>query len=344
MEEAMKRITIVLGMLVVLLSFSLYAAGQGEAEGSDQTVERSYSIKMGHGHSTSHPNHIGYLAFKEMVEGESDGRITVEIYPSNQLGNEEEMLQQLKVGTLQFTISGRFNVTAPKLEAFGLPFLFRDYTHVEQVLGGPIGEEYAKAAEKNGVKILGYTHSGLRQITNNVRPIKSPADLKGLKMRTPPIESILQTMKAMGANPTPIPFGELYMALRNGVVDGQENPFINIYTAKFYEVQKYMLVCNYIYITSPFWVDLKWYNKLSDSDRDLIDRASDHAINLMNQITADGETEMRQKLAEAGMDIYELSPSESAAFQDKVQPVYDWAIDAGYITEEIIEKIKQTGL
>lgn len=342
----MKKLVFVFLAVLSVIGGPLFAGGAKESKAA--SGQKSYTIKIGHGHATTHPNHVGYIAFKEFVEKETNGRMKVDVFPSNQIGNEEEMLDQLKIGTLQFTISGRFQQTAPKLEAFGLPFLFRvlfrDYKHVEQVLMGPIGQEYAKPAEEKGLKILGYTHSGFRQITNNKRPITKPEDLKGLKMRTPPIEAILQTMTAIGANPTPIPFPELYMALKTGVVDGQENPFVNIYTGKFHEVQKYLTECNYIYITRCYWVGLKWYESLDAADKALIDKAADLSIDKINRMTAEGETDMKNKLKTAGMQIYTLSSEELKKFQGMVQPVYDWAVKSGYITMDVIQKIQKTGL
>jgi tripartite ATP-independent transporter DctP family solute receptor len=299
-------------------------------------------LTAGHGHSIEHPYQIGYEHFKKIIEEETNGRIKVNIYPANQLGNEAEMTEQCKVGALDTVISGRFQATIPALEALGLPFLFRDYDHVERVFAGPIGQKYAEGAEKVNLVLLGYVHSGLRQITNNVRPIQTPADLKGLKLRCPPLEVILQTMKALGANVVPLPYSEVYMALKTGVVDGQENPYVNIYSEKFYEVQDYLTVCNYIYMYGQFWFSLSRWETLSTEDQKLIKKAALESCAVMNKEITDTEMSYKELIKKEGVQIYELTKEEKAAFIEKTASVYDWAIDQGYITEEIIQEIRNT--
>jgi tripartite ATP-independent transporter DctP family solute receptor len=330
----MKKVKFSFVLLVMMLLFVFLIGVQG--------AEKSYVIKTGHSHNITHPYQIGLNLFKEMVEKNSKGRIKVEIFPAEQLGTEDQMLEQLKLGSLQTGIMGRYETVNPRMAAFALPFLFRDYQHVEKVLAGPVGKLYASYAEEKGLKIIGYTHSGFRQITNNTRPIIKPEDLKGLKMRTPPIETILQTMRALGASATMIQYGELYMALKTKVVDGQENPFANIYNEKFYETQKYMTVCNYIYAVSPMWVSARWWNSLSASDRKLIQKAAVQGCALTNKVTVESEDQLLKKLKEVGMEVYTLNSEELKAFQAKVGPVYDWAIKKGYITNKIINGIKNT--
>jgi tripartite ATP-independent transporter DctP family solute receptor len=330
----MKRVKFLFAVVAMALLFVFLTGVQG--------APKSYVIKSGHSHNTTHPYQIGQNLFKEIVEKNSKGRIKVEIFPAEQLGTEDEMLEQLKLGSLQTGIMGRYETVNPRLAAFALPFLFRNYQHVEKVLAGPVGKKYAKYAEEKGLKIIGWTHSGFRQITNNIRPITKPEDLKGLKMRTPPIETILQTMRALGANATMIEYGELYMALKTKVVDGEENPFANIYNEKFYETQKYMTVCNYIYAVSPMWVSLKWWNSLSAADRRLIQKAATAGCKLTNKITVESENELLKKLKAGGMEVYTLNDKEVKAFQAKVDSVYKWAIKQGYITKKIIKAIKNT--
>jgi len=170
-----------------------------------QPVMAAEVIKVGHGHSTTHPVHLGFEMFKSLIELKTDD-FTVEIFPASQLGSEAEMAEMAKLGTLQGVMFGRFESMGKQLYTPALPFVFKDYEHVNRVLSGPIGDYIASFTEDNGLKLLGWSHSGFRQITNDVKPIKSPADFEGLKMRTPPLENILQTMDAFGASATSIAY------------------------------------------------------------------------------------------------------------------------------------------
>jgi len=314
----MKKITIML-LVLTLAIFMMFGT---------QSVLAAETIKVGHGHSISHPVHLGFEVFKELLEKKSAGEYKVEIFPNSQLGNEAEMAEMCKLGTLNAVMFGRF-------ESMGM-----DYDHVNRVLSGPVGDYIASFTEENGLKLLGWSHSGFRQITNNVRPIKSPADFKGLKMRTPPLENILQTMQSFGASATPIAYSELYMALKTGVVDGQENPWVNIVSEKFYEVQKYATEVNYIYMPGPFCAGLDWWESLSEEDQRMIGEAAKVATMYTNYITESSNEAYKQSCIEEGMEIYEPTDAERQAFVDMVQPVYDYFIEQGASTQSLIELIQ----
>ena len=207
----MKKITIIL-LVLTLAIFMIFGA---------QSALAVQTIKVGFGYVASHPIGLGFEMFKQLLEKKSGGEYMVEIFPNCQLGSEAEMCEMVKLGTIQGVCVGRFEEMGKELYTLGLPFLFKDYDHVNRIMNGPIGDYIASFTEDNGLKLLGWAHSGFRQITNNIRPIKLPADLKGLKMRVPPLENMLQTIKRFGANVTPIEMSELYMALKTGVVDGQ---------------------------------------------------------------------------------------------------------------------------
>lgn len=299
------------------------------------------TIRIGHVVNESHPYHSGAELFKDIVETQTNGRIKVQINSNGQLGNEKEMLEMAKLGTIEGVLAGRYAGTNPKLEGLGLPFLFRDYEHAEKVLYSDIGEQFAQNAENYDLKIIGFMHSGFRQFTNNVRPIETPEDLEGLKLRVAPIDVIVKTINALGGDPTPMAFSELYMALRTGVVDGQENPYTNIYSAAFYEVQDYLSTGNYIYIVNPFWVSLDWYNSLSEEDQNIIDMAGKAACRLTNELTKIRDQQNKAQLIEEGMEHNVISQEDKELFIEKTKSVYDWAIEEGYITQEIIDQIKE---
>ena len=306
-----------------------------------QPVMAAEVIKVGHGHSTTHPVHLGFEMFKSLIELKTDD-FTVEIFPASQLGSEAEMAEMAKLGTLQGVMFGRFESMGKQLYTPALPFVFKDYEHVNRVLSGPIGDYIASFTEDNGLKLLGWSHSGFRQITNDVKPIKSPADFEGLKMRTPPLENILQTMDAFGASATSIAYNELYMALKTGVVDGQENPYVSIVSEKFYEVQKYCTEVNYIYMPGPFCVGLDWWEGLSEEHQKIVADAARVATMYTNYITESTNEEYKQECIAQGMEIYEPTEEERQAFVDMVQPVYNHFIEQDASIQELIELMQNS--
>lgn len=298
------------------------------------------TMKIGHSQPTETPRHQSLLKFKEMVEEKSNKSILVEIYPSAQLGNESEMIEQVKMGTLQGVRAGVFDAVAPELLIYTMPFLFEDIESFQAVAAGPIGEAIGKNAEKNGIKVLATGDAGgFRNITNNTRPVTKPEDLEGLKMRTPPVESIIKTMEALGANPVSIPYVEVYMGLKTGLADGQENPFVNIATMKFHEVQKYCTVVNYQVHPDPFNVNLEWFNSLSAEHQKLLKECATEMMKISDQMMTDANVESFD-LIKNSLEIYELTDEERQVFIDKVQPVYDYYIEQGLFTMEDIEAIR----
>lgn len=297
-------------------------------------------IRLGYGHTEQHPYHQGALLFKQMLEKETQGRIKVNLYPNSQLGTESAMTEQVKLGTLTGTITGRFEEMSPKLYVSALPFLFRNLDQIERVMKSPVGEKIFSFVEEKGLKMLAWTHSGFRQVTNNVRPLRNPEDFRGLKIRTPPLENIVKTMEALGAVATPIEYTEVYTALKTGVVDGQENPYVNIWDGKFYEVQKYLSALNYIYVGSPFCVNLNWWNSLSSADQRLIKQAAVAGADRTNDLTKTLDLKAKTDIAKAGVQIYEPTEAERSEFVAKVGPVNDYFIKKGEATQELINEIK----
>lgn len=209
-------------------------------------------IKAGIGLNDQSPQYKGLLKFKEILEAESKGRYEVNLFASSQLGDDTKMMTSLRAGTLEMTCPS----TAPiagldkKWMVFDLPFLFPDEEVADKVLDGPFGQQYLTSLADHGIIGMAFWENGFRQLTNNVHEIKTPADLKGLKIRTMENPVHLATFRGMGANPTPMPFGELFSALQQKTIDGQENPSTSNFLQKFYEVQKFSTLSNHFY--SPF--------------------------------------------------------------------------------------------
>jgi len=323
----MKKISLVFVVSLVLALFLM------------QPVMAVEVIKCGHAANIEHPAHQALVLFKEMVELRTDDYV-VEIYPNAQLGTEEELCEMIRLGTVTCGNVARFEATGMEQYVVGLPFMFKDFDHVKRVFNGPIGDYLASFTEEHGLKSLGWQHSGFRQITNNVRPITKPADLKGIKMRTPPLENIIQTIDALGGNPTSMAFEELYMALKTNVVDGQENPYAQIANHKLYEVQKYCSEVNYIYMPQQICFNLEWWNSIPPEDQEIISDAVKISCEYANYLTESSDKSDKEKAIEGGLEVYELTAEERQAFIDEVQPVYDYFIEKGITTQRLIDLIQ----
>ena len=201
----MKR-TLGLILCIAVAMTTLFGAGQKEA-----AADKVYTLKLGHASTTESTRHKALLVMKEYVEKESNGRLIIEIYPA-ETRQQNAMIEAMKLGTLEMFVGGVFDAQTPMLNLYLMPFFFPTQDDLMKVSHSALGDKIRASAEKEGIKMLAVGDGGSRQITNNVRPIKSPADMKGLKLRTPPIESIIEAMKALGANPVSIPYGDTYMA------------------------------------------------------------------------------------------------------------------------------------
>ena len=335
----MKKFGVLIVAILCIVSMSGFAAGQQDA--ADTGKAEPITMKIGHSFPENTSRHESLLKFKEIVEERTDGAIMVEIYPSGQLGKEMEMLEAVKMGSIEGLRCGPFEDAAPELLIYTMPFLFSDMDAVHRVTRGAITERIIKSTEKNGIKVLAVGDSGeFRQFTNNTRPITKPEDIKGLKMRCPPMESIVKIMEALGGNPVSIPFSETYMALKTGVADGEENPYTNIDKMKFYEVQKYLSVVNYQYHAEMLYVPLAWFNGLDkDIQQILVDAAKEHMI--LNDELLKEESKASYDVLKANMEVNVLSDAERQVFIDKVQPVYGYYIDKGIFTQADIDEIRK---
>ena len=332
-----KGLLLLLVGIVLIASFPLIAEGQGEMVGSTKPIV----MKIGHSFSEDTARHKALKLFKTNVEEKSNGRISVELYPSNTLGTEMEMLESIKMNTLEGLQCGPFDDASPELLVFTLPFLFSDMNQVHKVTRSDYAKEIVKATEANGIKVLAIGDSGeFRQFTNNKHPINEPKDLVGLKIRTPPMDSIIKIVEALGGNPVSIPFAELYMALKTNIADGQENPLTNIEQKKLYEVQKYLSMVNYQYHAEMFYVPLDWFNSLDADLQEIVQSCAQEAM-LLNDELLSGDTLASYEILKKEMIVNTLTASEREVFIEACKPVYDYYINNGVVTQERIDKILQ---
>jgi tripartite ATP-independent transporter DctP family solute receptor len=303
-------------------------------------AEKQIVMKVAHYQPTTHPRHLSLLKFKKLIEKATHNGIKIEIYPSGQLGTDLDMVDATKLGTIQGVRAGNFEAVAPEILIYTLPFLFDSQKCAQKVTMGPVGDKIGKYAEKNGLLVLATGDAGgFVNISNNKHPIITPDDMKGLKMRTPPIATKVETMKAFGASPVAIPYGDVYMALKTGIADGQENPLINMEVMKFYEVQKYLTLINYQFTPDPFVVNLKWYRSLSSRYQKILKKCAVKSMEYNDQLMA-GETRKALSIMKKSMEIVTLTAAQRKAFIAKAQPVYDYFIAKGTVKKQDLDAIR----
>jgi C4-dicarboxylate-binding protein DctP len=233
-----------------------------------------------------------------------------------------------------------FDLVANELSAYMMPFLFNSQEDFIKIARGPIGDEIAACGLKNGVAVLSTGDAGgLRHWTNNVRPIVTPDDMKGLKIRTPGVEAIIKIIEAIGGNPVAIDYGELYMALKTGVVDGQENPIINIYDKKFYEVQKYITMSNYQIHPDPFYVSSIWFDALPDYLQDIVSDAAKEMMIYSDKLMLEKEQAFLPTIEE-NMEVTYLTDEQRQVFIDVTSSVTDYFVNEGWFTADLVQRMR----
>ncbi len=236
----------------------------------------------------------------------TQGRVQIQAYPSSQLGSSKEMIEAVVLGTQQMVTEGaaNFGQWVPSISVIEAPYVWRDAAHLAKVMAGPIGEDLNKQLiEKRGVRILGTTYYGVRQLTTTTKAVRTVADMKEFKLRVPENEVFLAMARAWGAKPTPMTFGELYLALRQNVVDGQENPLPTIDSGKFFEVQKYLVLTGHILTPRLVVINDKFWQGLPAADQKAISEAVAEGIAWNNQEIQAAERALVEKFKKAGMEV-----------------------------------------
>jgi tripartite ATP-independent transporter DctP family solute receptor len=279
-------------------------------------------LRLSHNAAPGNPKAEASLKFAELVAQKTNGRIKVEVGGSAQYGDDTESLTNMRLGTLAFSANsqGTTSGVVPQFSIIGLPFLFRDLEHAYKVVDGPVGDKLSELAKAKGLVVLAFWDNGIRHVSNNKRPINKPEDLAGIKLRTPPDPITMEIFSSLGANPGPLAFSELYIALQQGVFDGQENPLMNIYSSKLHEVQKYISLTGHKYETTPFMASKTILDTLSKDDQKAIKEAAVEAGKLNRQMSMAADADLRKKIAAAGVRINTV---DTAAFAAKTKPVYD---------------------
>lgn len=312
--------------ILFVLALVLVACGSESSSSKDENDNDKekdiYTIMLGHVQPETGSHQKTSEKWKELVEEKSDGRLKVEVYPGGQLGDERAIVEGLRTNTVQAALSGGVLPTIePKFGIVDLPFVFDSPEDAHEKLNGDLGTKLFDLLPQHGIKGLAWTEVGMRHMTNSVRPIQSPEDLKGLKMRVAENDVYVQTFKNLGANATPLAFTELFTALEQKVVDGQENPVNLIHSSKFHEVQKYLSLTGHFYGSGPLIMSLEFYENLPEDLQNVIDEASKETLEYQYEFIAEEEEKLLSELEAAGMEI--VRDIDKEPFKKLVQPVYD---------------------
>lgn len=318
-----KFVSIILIVVLVLIT----AVGCGNDASSNSSASKTkedetITIRVGHVLAPTHPYTLGLDKFAEIVDEKTEGKVNVEVFHSSQLGNERDMIEGLQLGTLEMTLVSTAPLSSFTKDflVFDLPFIFKDTENARKVVDSEIGQNLLDTLQSQGIIGLCYLENGFRNVTNSKRPINTPEDLKGLKIRTMENPVHMESFNAMGASATPMAFGELFTALQQGTIDGQENPLPIIETSKFYEVQKYLSITEHFYAPSPLLISQEFYNGLDSEIQNAIMEAAKEARSYERQLIDDMNAELMVELKNKGMEI---NTPDKAPFMDAVKPVYE---------------------
>lgn len=314
-------------IFIAYLSIFLGACSSDSTMGNNRLNEFSQSdsdnvikIRFAHGAAEDNPRHEAALKFKELVEERSNNEIQVEIFPNEILGSEPQMVESVEFNEIEMVAASTFSQYVPEMDVFALPFLFDSNEQAWEVLDGPIGQEVAEPLLDYNLRVLAHMENGMRHITNNKRPIETVEDVKDMVIRVPEIPMLISIFESIGTNPTPMAFGELYVALQQGTVDGQENPITNIHASKFYEVQKYLSLTGHSYSFTTIAISDAFWQTLSPEHQEIIDKTAKEIAQWHREKVVAEEEKLLAEVEEYGMEI---NTPDKESFREASMPVYE---------------------
>ena len=303
----------------------------GCAKKSDTVV-----LKIGHSLDIEHPVHKALLFMAEKLKEKSIGKVVLQVYPGEQLGSEREMIEQLQLGSLDMAkvSTSPLESFVPIVSVFSVPYLFRDAEHFWKVLEGPIGERLKNSGEKVGLKGLCYYDAGSRSFYTKEKPILTPADLSGMKIRVQESKTSMQMIEALGASPTPIAWGELYTSLQQGVVDGAENNPPTFYRSRHFEVCKHFSLDEHAMVPDIVLMSMETWNKLPQDVQKLVQGAANESAQYHKQLWKEATEDALKNVQQQGVKVYN---PDKAAFREKVKQMHESykGTEVGELMEEI---------
>ncbi len=274
------------------------------------------------------PKHAAALAFKEYVEKNTGGKVGVEIFPAGQFGNDSATMEGLKLGTLELAVAhdGAIATVWKEIGLLGIPYLYDNHEHAWRVYDSEFGREYAdNMLKKTGIRLFAFADNGVRHFTNSLRPIRSPADMKGMKIRIQPSPVYKMLVESLGASPSAIPWAELPTALQGKVVDGQENGVTNILAASLYQYQKYITLDGHVWSVHAYMMNDAFYKSLAADQQKVVAQGIDIAKGIHRKMTRDQDVGAKEILTKLGMEVLPLTSAQVEPFRQMSQkPVRDY--------------------
>lgn len=283
------------------------------------------AARLGHIFTDSHPRGIAMQRFVDTVKEKSNGEIKIDIFGSGTLGSEQQMLQAIQSGTQQFYLGALSPLAGrqKELQIFDFPFLFQSHEEAAQVLDGPVGQKMLENLYDMRMYPLTWSGGAFRDLANNKRPVASLDDMKGLKIRVMPTKVAIDSFEAMGINPVPLAYSEVFTALETGVLDGHENPVVDMYQNKLYEVENNLTTTNHVYTPVSLVVSKKWFDSLTPEQQVIVRNAAEETRTFQRAEEISQVNNALEQLEKNGMKISSLSPEEMAKIHAAVQPVFD---------------------
>jgi C4-dicarboxylate-binding protein DctP len=331
---------------VVVLALMMLLAQPGGGGPAAQPAGKVI-IKFSHNQQTITPPHKAAEMFKQMVEQRSKGHYEVQIYPAQQLGGLRDQVEGVSLGTIELTQQTPATVSlfVPKVMILDFPFLWTSEQAMWKVLDGPLGQELLQSLEAKGLKGVDFWSSGYKNFTTGRKPIRTPDDFKGMKIRVIPSPLLAAQYEAWGASPTPVDFKELYTALQQGLVDGQENPAGTIVDVKLYEVQKYMTESRHGFLHYVMMFNKKWFDAQSKANQDILVQAVKEAGRWERKAMLDRDAEATRRIKEAGVEVATLTPQAREQFRQlslKVHEKFADRVDKEYL-KRVYAEIEKAG-
>lgn len=338
----MKKYLVILLSLALMITFAAgctTSANTGSSGGSGDKI----TLKVGHAAADTNTIHWGWLEVKDRIETNSNGRIIVDVYPNSQLGNERELVEATQLGNITMCSTSTAPVASfsPAYFAFDLPFAYKDRAVIYDILDGEIGQEIAATVEDINMINLGFWENGFRHITTSNKGVRSVDDMKGLKFRTMENEIHMKAFDLLGASPVPMAWGEVFTALQQKTVDGQETPLELIYNTGIHEAQDFITKTGHLYAPTSILIDKTFYDGLSAEDQKIISDAVKEVTPLARERAAQMEKEAEAEMAKT-VEIIELSDEEHAKFRANMEPAYDLVREraGGDLVDRILEATK----
>lgn len=329
-----------LGALIISIGFA-----SGKTNG--QITERT--LRWAQQNSMDHPQGMGAQRFSELVEQRSAGKIKVRVFPSGQLGGDLQNVEALQSGALDLMVlnAGLLVGIVKDFAVLDLPFLFNTPEEADAVVDGPVGKKLLDKLPAKNLVGLGYFELGFRNVTNNKHPITKVENFKGIKLRVLQSPLFIEFFTMLGSNTFAIPFSEVYPAIQQNIIDGQENPFTVIYDSNFQDVQKYVSLTQHIYNVQSVLVSKRTWDRLSSEEQKIIRDSLDEAKIYQRQVSRKKASEAAEALKEAGMQINQISPGEMDRIKVKAQPVIEkYAVEVGRdLYDQVVSEItKRRGM